>query len=84
MAWARVKTCGQWLILLLVGAAASPGAHAQEQPTSAPAYHDRYIADGKLAPDISYGDQGYADSGGLARSLRVDAMVTATRAERDS
>ena len=77
MAWARVKTCGHWLIPLLAGAAASPGAHAQEQPTSAPAYHDRYIADGKLAPDISYGDQGYADSGGLARSLRVDAMVTA-------
>jgi hypothetical protein len=77
MAWARVKTCRHWLILLLAGAAASPGAHAQEQPTSATVYHDRYIADGKLAPDISYGDQGYTDTGGLARSLRVDAVVTA-------
>ena len=77
MAWARVQASGQRLLLLLAGAAAAPGAHAQEPASGAPAYQDRYIADGKLAPDISYGDTGYSDTGGLAHSLRVDAVITA-------
>ena len=65
------------LVLALAGAAAMAAASAQETPPAQAGYQDHYIAEGKLAPDISYGEGGYSDTGGLARSLRVDALVTA-------
>jgi hypothetical protein len=77
MAWARLKACRDSLLLLMAGVATPAIALAGEPAATPVPYQDRYIADGKLAPDISYGDQGYSDTGGLARSLRVEAMVTA-------
>jgi hypothetical protein len=43
----------------------------------APAYQDKYIGGGSLAPDISTSDDATADSQGLARSLQVDGVVSA-------
>jgi hypothetical protein len=40
-----------------------------------PAYHDHYIAGGTLAPDMSVTD-GVSDANGLARSIRVDGVVS--------
>lgn len=77
MALALRKGCRRRPVLALACAAAMAAASAEEAPPAPAAYQDHYIADGKLAPDISYGEGGYADSGGLARSLRVDALVTA-------
>jgi hypothetical protein len=77
MAWARPKACRDLLLLMMTGAALPLIAFAGEPAPSPPAYQDRYIANGTLQPDISYGDTGYSDSGGLAHSLRVDALVTA-------
>ena len=42
-----------------------------------PAYQDRFIGGGTLAPDISMGDSDVSDSRGLARSLQVDGVVSA-------
>jgi len=77
MAWAFRKARRRGLALALASAGAVATAQAQDAPGAAAPYQDHYIADGKLAPEISYGDEGYTDTGGLARSLRVDAMVTA-------
>ncbi len=41
---------------------------------AAPAYQDRLIGGGNLAPDISTGDNSTSDTSGLARSIRVDAV----------
>jgi hypothetical protein len=41
---------------------------------AAPAYQDRLINGGNLAPDISVGDNSTSDTTGLARSIRVDAV----------
>lgn len=53
-------------------------AHAQTLPTTpaAPAYQDRYIDGGSLAPDISAGESDSTDSHGLARSLQVDGVLS--------
>ena len=48
--------------------------HAQQAP---PAYQDRVIDGGALAPDISLGDAGSSDAAGLARSLQIDGVVNA-------
>jgi hypothetical protein len=77
MRWSLPKAGQHALVLTLAGAAATSIAWAGEAPPAPAAYQDHYIAEGKLAPDISYGEGGYTDSGGLARSLRVDALVTA-------
>src|ERR1700740_3699408 len=61
-----------WLCALC--AIATPMARTQE---SAPApYRDHYIAGGSLAPDISTGESGTSDSAGLARSLRIDGVLS--------
>ncbi len=43
---------------------------------AAPAYQDRYIDGGTLAPDISTGDGGTSDARGLAHSLQIDGVVS--------
>jgi hypothetical protein len=48
----------------------------QAPPAPAPAYQDRYIAGGTLSPDISTGDYGTSDTNGLARSIRMDGVVS--------
>jgi hypothetical protein len=45
--------------------------------TAMPPYQDHYIADGTLKPDISAGDGMDTDSGGLARSLQIDGVLSA-------
>src|ERR1700680_3558534 len=50
-------------------------------PAAAETYQDHYIAGGTLAPDISTGDYGTSDTSGLARSIRVDGVVSALRQE---
>jgi hypothetical protein len=42
-----------------------------------PAYQDRIIGGGTLAPDISMGDAESSDSRGLAHSLQIDGVVSA-------
>ena len=42
----------------------------------APAYQDRYIGGGSLAPDISAGQETGGESEGLARSLQIDAVTS--------
>jgi hypothetical protein len=42
-----------------------------------PAYQDRIIGGGTLAPDISMGDADGSDAQGLARSLQIDGVVSA-------
>ena len=47
-------------------------------PAAEPAYQDQYIRGGTLAPDISAGDEVGGEGGaGLARSLQLDAIVSA-------
>ncbi len=46
-------------------------------PPPAPAYQDRVIAGGSLAPDISAGEADTSASQGLARSVQVDGVVSA-------
>ena len=47
-------------------------------PAAEPAYQDQYIRGGTLAPDISAGEEGGGEGGaGLARSLQLDAIVSA-------
>ena len=81
MGWALAKSNWRPLLLTAVSAAASLAARAQDPQVTAPAapaYQDHYIEGGKLPLDVSYGEGGYTDEvGGLARSLRVDGVVTA-------
>ena len=67
--------CGPWVI-----AALSAPSEAQTAPQAPPAqaspYQDRYIAGGTLSPDISTGDYGTSDTSGLARSIRMDGVVS--------
>src|SRR5438477_30863 len=73
-AWPRVA----WLCGLSVIAALSAPSQAQTAPQGSPAqasaYQDRYIAGGTLGPDISTGDYGTSEIGGLARSIRTDSV----------
>src|SRR5438105_517028 len=73
-AWPRVA----WLCGLSVIAALSAPSQAQTAPQGSPAqasaYQDRYIAGGTLSPDISTGDYGTSETGGLARSIRTDSV----------
>src|SRR5213082_2891718 len=73
-AWPRVA----WLCGLAVIAALSAPSQAQTAPQGSPAqasaYQDRYIAGGTLGPDISTGDYGTSETGGLARSIRTDSV----------
>src|SRR5271165_4252106 len=56
---------------------ARPGtAHAEPPDPAAPAYQDRYIAGGSLAPDISTGDGSTGDAASLFRSLEVDGIAS--------
>ncbi|MDP8985685.1 MAG: hypothetical protein M3N97_11745 [Pseudomonadota bacterium] len=56
-----------------LGALAGAAVGAQQGP----AYQDRTIEGGTLAPDISKGEADASDSGGLARSLQIDGVVSA-------
>jgi len=68
----RTRRAAYWLCCLC--AIASPVVRPQE---SAPLpYRDHYIAGGSLAPDISSDDSGSSDSAGLARSLRIDGVLS--------
>ena len=62
--------CALWLT-----AAACGPLCAQSAPGDPPAYQDRYIAEGALAPDISEGEYVSSPSG-LARSLRLDGVMS--------
>src|SRR2546430_1606516 len=66
---------GPWLI-----AALSAPSHAQSAPqappTPAPTYQDRYIAGGTLSPDLSTEGYGTSETDGLARSIRIDGVVS--------
>ncbi len=57
-------------------AAATPPARAQAVAPPPPVYEDRLIGGGTLAPDISQGDYYTADSSGLSRSVRIDAVAS--------
>src|SRR5256885_14767593 len=69
-----------WLCGLSVLAALSAPSQAQTAPQAppaqAPTYQDRYIAGGTLSPDISTGGSGTGETGGLARSIRIDGVVS--------
>ncbi len=70
--------CGSVAALAFSGAPrAQPQAAALPDP--APAYEDRLISGGGLAPDISPGDNSTSDTTGLARSIRVDAIASVLR-----
>ena len=61
------------------GLACLGAAHAQGVTPSAPdppAYQDRLIGGGSLAPDISRGEETTSDTQGLARSLQLDGVVS--------
>ena len=63
-----------------LGGIAWLGLAAAQAPTAPaePAYQDQYIRGGTLAPDISAGDEVGGEGGaGLARSLQLDAIVSA-------
>src|SRR2546430_3770738 len=66
---------GPWLI-----AALSAPSHAQSAPQAppipAPTYQDRYIAGGTLSPDLSTEGYGTSETDGLARSIRIDGVVS--------
>lgn len=77
--------CLAGLSLIPTGAS---GADAQTPPVAVatasadpPAYQDHYIAGGTLSPDTSAGDYGTSDTTSLARSLRIDGVVSALRQE---
>ena len=59
-------------------AGAAPSAPAPE----APAYQDRYIGGGSLAPDISRGDDATSDTSGLAHSLQLDGVLSMLSSHR--
>jgi len=68
----------------LAAIALCSAARAQSAPPApAPAYQDRYIGGGSLAPDISEGDGATSDTSGLARSLQIDG-VASVLSSRDS
>src|SRR5579862_6233911 len=67
--------CGLWVL-----AAVAAVAHAQT-PSESTAYQDRYIAGGTLRPDVSTGDPAAGDGSALARSLRVDAVLSVLEQE---
>jgi len=50
-------------------------------PPPAPAYQDRLIGGGNLAPDVSVGDSYSSDTSGLARSVRIDALASTLEAQ---
>ena len=63
--------------LVAIGRAEQPAQRAaggRRPADAAPAYQDRLIGGGNLAPDISAGDNSTSDTSGLARSIRVDAV----------
>jgi SdrD B-like domain len=76
--------CGLCLGALLItatyaqttAAPAAAGPAPPAAPPAAPAYQDRYIAGGNLAPDISAGDYTSSTDGGLARSIRIDGVMS--------
>jgi SdrD B-like domain len=71
-AWAAyvlLLVCGSWHIA--AGAEAEPAA-----PAATPEYQDHYIDDGKLAPDLVRGPETASAGSGLARSVRIDALVS--------
>jgi hypothetical protein len=76
----RALPLAAWLCGLWVLAALDAPSHAQTAPQAPPpqppAYQDRYIAGGTLSPDISTGDYGTSDTNGLARSIRIDGVVS--------
>jgi len=76
----RALPLAAWLCGLWVLASIDAPLHAQTAtpplPASAPTYQDRYIAGGTLTPDISTGDYGTSDTSGLARSIRMDGVVS--------
>src|SRR3984893_14739193 len=53
-----------------------PGGLACSSAAQAPAYEDRLIGGGSLAPDISRGEETTSDTQGLARSLQLDGVVS--------
>src|SRR5271167_3552058 len=76
--------------LAWLGAAHGQSATPTAAPVPAPApswgaanlpgttvYQDTYIGGGSLVPDISKGNDSTSDSEGLARSLQIDAVVSA-------
>jgi len=69
-------SCGLWLL----GTLDAPSL-AQSVTPAPPAYQDRYIAGGTLTPDISPGDYATNDSGGLARAVRIDGVLSVLQSE---
>ena len=73
---------GACLCVLAMLAAAGRPAQAQSEaqsppgPGPPPGYEDRLIGGGNLKPDISLGDYYSADTSGLARSIRIDAVAS--------
>jgi len=71
--------------LCSVGPLTMPAAPCSAQvgapQTPAAPYQDHYISGGNLSPDISSGDYGTADGSGLARSLRIDGVVSSISQE---
>lgn len=61
---------------LIAGGARAQTPPADPPPDEALAYQDRYIAGGTLTPDISSGDYVTSDTTGLARSVRIDGVVS--------
>jgi hypothetical protein len=70
--------CGGAMLAVACGA---HGAETMAPPSGEDGYQDRYIAGGTLAPDISAGDFATSDSSGLARSIRIDGLVSALQSE---
>ena len=76
----RALPVAVWLCSPAVLTALAPPGYPQmgaaQAQAPAPPYEDHYIAGGNLAPDISSGDYGTADTNGLARSIRIDGVVS--------
>lgn len=74
----RARGCAAGLCALVLLACAVPVyAQTPSGSTGPSPYQDHYIAGGNLAPDVSSGDAPTSDSGGLARSIRIDGVVSA-------
>src|SRR5215831_3643695 len=72
-----VVLCG--LAGVLCWAVANAEAQGPAPASLSPAasvYQDRYIGGGSLSPDISMGDNSTSDTGGLARSVQIDAVAS--------
>jgi SdrD B-like domain len=69
-----------WLCGLGLLAALEAPSYAQTTtptpPATPPAFEDHYIAGGSLSPDVSSGDYSTSDTSGLARSIRIDGVVS--------